>query len=74
MRFGLDDGTPKTLEEVAEHFGITRERIRQIQEQSLEKMRDRIAKRDPQAKLPHVQQSGRSPVRNMNALKHSTWP
>ena len=47
MRFGLDSGTPKTLEEVGEHFGITRERIRQIQEQALEKMRERIEKRDP---------------------------
>jgi RNA polymerase primary sigma factor len=50
MRFGLDDGRPKTLEEVADHFGITRERIRQIQEQALEKMRERIEKRDPLSK------------------------
>jgi RNA polymerase primary sigma factor len=47
MRFGLDDGGPKTLEAVAERFGITRERIRQVQEQALEKMRERIEKRDP---------------------------
>ena len=47
MRFGLDDGRPKTLEQVAEHFGITRERIRQIQEHALERMRERIEKRDP---------------------------
>src|SRR6266478_3456643 len=47
MRFGLDDGRAKRLEQVAEHFGITRERIRQIQEQALEKMRERIEKRDP---------------------------
>ena len=46
MRFGLDDGTPKTLEEVAEHLGITHERIRQIQVRALEKMRQRIEKRD----------------------------
>jgi RNA polymerase primary sigma factor len=51
MRFGLDDGAEKTLEEVAEHFDITRERIRQIQEQALEKMRDRIEKRDPLSNL-----------------------
>jgi DNA-directed RNA polymerase sigma subunit (sigma70/sigma32) len=30
LRFGLDDGRPRTLEEVGEHFGVTRERIRQI--------------------------------------------
>jgi len=47
MRFGLDDGRPKTLEQIAENFGITRERIRQIQQQALEKMRQRIEKRDP---------------------------
>jgi len=47
MRFGLDDRKPKTLEEVAEHFGVTRERIRQIQEQALQKMRVKIEERDP---------------------------
>jgi RNA polymerase primary sigma factor len=46
MRFGLDDGTLKTLEEIGEQFGITRERIRQIQEGALRKMRSRIEKRD----------------------------
>jgi len=47
MRFGLDDGTQKTLEEVAERFHVTRERIRQLQEQALENMRHKIQKRDP---------------------------
>lgn len=46
MRFGLDDGKAKTLEEVGEHFGVTRERIRQIQEEALKKMRVKIEKRD----------------------------
>ncbi len=46
MRFGLDDGRPKTLEEVGELVGVTRERIRQIQEQALEKMRVKIDQRD----------------------------
>ncbi|MBI3854036.1 MAG: sigma-70 family RNA polymerase sigma factor [Verrucomicrobia bacterium] len=46
MRFGLDDGTPKTLEEVGRQFGVTRERIRQIQDQALKKMRVKMEKRD----------------------------
>ena len=46
MRFGLDDGTPKTLEEIGERLGVTRERIRQIQEEALKKMRVQIAKRE----------------------------
>jgi RNA polymerase primary sigma factor len=49
MRFGLNGGAPKTLEQIGEHFGITRERIRQIQEQAILKMREKIGKRDPQA-------------------------
>jgi RNA polymerase primary sigma factor len=52
MRFGLDDGRPKTLEEVGERLGVTRERIRQIQEQALQKMRVKIDKRNqPSAAL-----------------------
>ena len=39
MRFGLEDGATHTLEEVGQEFGVTRERIRQIEAKSLEKMR-----------------------------------
>ncbi len=39
MRFGLGDGIPHTLEEVGKVFGVTRERIRQIEAKSLEKIR-----------------------------------
>lgn len=39
LRFGLDDGTPKTLDEVARRYGITRERIRQIESRGLLKLR-----------------------------------
>jgi RNA polymerase primary sigma factor len=46
MRFGLDDEPPKTLEEVGEHFRVSRERIRQIQDEALRKMRKKIIKRD----------------------------
>ncbi len=45
-RFGLDGNTEKTLEEVGEHFGVTRERIRQIQEIALRKLRKMVDKRE----------------------------
>jgi RNA polymerase primary sigma factor len=39
LRFGLDDGRPRTLEEVGKEFGLTRERIRQIESHALRKLR-----------------------------------
>jgi hypothetical protein len=45
-RFGLDDGKPKTLEEVGKKFGVTRERIRQLQNIALAKLRRALAKRE----------------------------
>ncbi len=39
MRFGLDDGSPRTLEEVGQHFHVTRERVRQIELRALKKLR-----------------------------------
>ncbi|NLG58465.1 MAG: RNA polymerase sigma factor RpoD [Clostridiales bacterium] len=39
LRFGLDDGNPRTLEEVGKEFSVTRERIRQIEAKALRKLR-----------------------------------
>ena len=49
MRFGLDDGKPKTLEEIGDQLGVTRERIRQIQEEALKKLRVQIEDREKPA-------------------------
>jgi RNA polymerase primary sigma factor len=43
IRFGLEDGVTRTLEEVGQEFGVTRERIRQIEAKALEKIRDHVA-------------------------------
>lgn len=39
LRFGIEDGRPRTLEEVGKEFGVTRERIRQIESKALRKLR-----------------------------------
>ena len=39
LRYGLDDGKPRTLEEVGKEFNVTRERIRQIEAKALRKLR-----------------------------------
>ena len=39
LRYGLEDGNPKTLEEVGKEFNVTRERIRQIEAKALRKLR-----------------------------------
>jgi RNA polymerase primary sigma factor len=46
QRFGLDGGKPKTLEEVGKKFGVTRERIRQLQNIAMAKLRRALAKRE----------------------------
>ena len=51
QRFGLDGGTPKTLEDVGKDFGVTRERIRQLQNIALTKLRRALSKKEDPRKL-----------------------
>lgn len=47
LRFGLNDGIPRTLEYIGEKFELTRERIRQIEAKAIKKLRNRIRRRNP---------------------------
>jgi RNA polymerase primary sigma factor len=54
FRYGLDGGDEKTLEEVGQKFGVTRERIRQVQKGALSLLRRRMGKRErtPEEQMP----------------------
>ena len=51
LRFGLKDGIPHTLRDTAKHFGITRERVRQIESAATRKMREFMQQQDKEAAL-----------------------
>jgi RNA polymerase primary sigma factor len=46
LRFGLENDAPMTLEKIGQRYGLTRERIRQIEAEGLKKLRSKMAKRD----------------------------
>ncbi|MBU0895066.1 MAG: sigma-70 family RNA polymerase sigma factor [Candidatus Omnitrophica bacterium] len=49
LRFGLKDGVGHTLRDTAKHFGITRERVRQIESAAMRKMREHMIEQDKEA-------------------------
>jgi RNA polymerase primary sigma factor len=46
LRFGLENDVPKTLEQIGQKYGLTRERIRQIESQGIKKLRTKLARKD----------------------------
>ena len=54
LRFGLEGLDPHTLEEVGEKIGVTRERVRQLQQQALRELRKSMAKMEKQRTLEEV--------------------
>jgi RNA polymerase primary sigma factor len=54
QRFGLDGGNPRTLEVIGKKFGVTRERIRQLQNVALDKLRRALRKRETQQAAPAI--------------------
>jgi len=54
QRFGLDGGNPRTLEVIGKKFGVTRERIRQLQNVALDKLRRALRKKETQQAAPVV--------------------
>ena len=59
MRFGLNGERPRTLEEVGEHFDITRERVRQLQNIALTKLRKRMFKKEKQRTQEEIDEEER---------------
>ncbi|MFA5515891.1 MAG: sigma-70 family RNA polymerase sigma factor [Desulfuromonadales bacterium] len=51
LRFGLNDREPQTLDTIGQRFGVTRERIRQIEAKSLDKLRIIMEERDPMLRV-----------------------
>jgi RNA polymerase primary sigma factor len=74
LRFGLEGRDPKTLEEVGEQIGITRERVRQLQEQAIRQLRKNMNKFEKQRTWEEIQEEKRIEERTkmLQDLLHKT--
>ena len=75
LRFGLEGHDPETLEEVGERIGITRERVRQLQEQAIRQLRRNMNKFEKQRTWEEIQEQKRVEERSKileELLKKST--
>ena len=75
LRFGLEGHDPQTLEEVGERIGITRERVRQLQEQAIRQLRRNMNKFEKQRTWEEIQEQKRVEERSRileELLKKST--
>ena len=75
LRFGLEGHDPQTLEEVGERIGITRERVRQLQEQAIRQLRRNMNKFEKQRTWEEIQEQKRVEERSKileELLKKST--
>ncbi len=68
LRFGLNGDKPKTLEEVGEMFGITRERVRQLQNMALTRMRKALIAKERQRSQEEIQEE-RLEAKKMEVLQ-----
>ena len=59
LRFGLEGLDPLTLEEVGEKIGVTRERVRQLQEQALRQLRKNMASMERQRSAEEIKEEAR---------------
>ena len=74
LRYGLDGEHPRTLDEVGRTFNVTRERIRQIENQSLKKLRALAdSRRAARRRLDATRLTGRSRLRRRRRSPAPAW-